>query len=381
MYVNKKLTAAIVCCFFSLFILVGCGKTADDSLTEDTGKNAEAISETDTQAPSANSGHTGKLTKIDGTGPITVDMPYSEVKKTLDKSGFKYVEGDLTLDTQDGTAYLFWSNNKETRLNRIIFSETAEGLKLGDSVDKMKQIYGEQSAVNTNSGIFYFYLSGRYQLTIRAENNKVIGMSYGYIQLHYPENGKLSVQSPFSGSFTQAEAMDKNHEYPVKYTAAKGTRECMVQIAESQVGYVGGSFSGGNISFPYQRADGWSKYGASMGMPVGAWCASFVSWCADMAEIPQNQLERLITANMNWNDFRDRESYAPRRGDLIYFRYNGFDNPVTYANHIGIVAQYDADTKTVLTVEGNTRGGQVVRRAYRLNDAATDVRGFSAVRF
>ena len=128
-----------------------------------------------------------------------------------------------------------------------------------------------------------------------------------------------------------------------------------------------------------------SYYGFS-----GAWCAAFVSWCADQANIPTNQIVRTSTAgpglfsdygrygkifyfkytdNMkNWGDsyllnvgFQvDRSSFVPQRGDLIFFNWN--DSSYDF-DHVGIVTGVDGNE--VYYVDGNGGNGNVVAKRHR----------------
>lgn len=321
------------------------------------------------------------LTDKDGRGAITLDMSYEKVKAALDAENVSYDAEDMFIDTDDGTTYLFWSNGSGKFVNSIIFTSTSLGLKIGDSAGKAAELYGGGNRIENDGKTYYCYISGPFQWTIRLDNDKVQGISLGFVKLHAPEEAGYKSDNAFSGEYTVDAAADNNHQREIEYTAEKGTRECFVQIAESQVGYINGYVSGENVAFPYQQTDGWTKYGNSAGMPISPWCALFISWCADRAGIDESYLQRSATADINWQDFKSKDSYTPKSGDLVYFKYNGYGNPVSYANHVGIVAEYDAETKTLITVEGNTRGGQCVKRTYRLDDPTSEIKGFSAVRF
>ncbi len=354
--------------------------TISDTLPETSDRDE---SETDGQAASEETviSASARLTDKNGEGEITLNTSYDSVKSVLDKHGISYDSDDMFIDTKDGTTYLFWSNGREKRLNSILLSSTSEGLKVGDSREKMTEIYGESSPVENDGKLYYCYVSGAFQLTIRIVSGNVEGISLGYLKLNAPSGSDSGSNSGlFSGEYTAAVAADVNHQCAVEYTAEKGTRECFAQIAESQVGYVNGYSNGENVVFPYSHTDGWNKYGSSAGMPISAWCALFISWCADRAGIDESYLNRSAVANINWQDYKDKASYTPKRGDLIYFKYNGFNNEMS-VNHVGIVVEYYAETKTIITVEGNARGGQCLKRAYRLDDATSDIIGFSAVRF
>lgn len=115
-------------------------------------------------------------------------------------------------------------------------------------------------------------------------------------------------------------------------------REDIVNVALSQKGY---KKSGGTV------------YGAWYDSVKGthfvneAWCAMFVSWCANQAEISQDVLTyRSYVPNMV-SDFKGRgqwhdRNYTPSRGDIIIVNSSG---------HVGIVTGVSGNT--VYTIEGN----------------------------
>lgn len=107
----------------------------------------------------------------------------------------------------------------------------------------------------------------------------------------------------------------------------------------------------------------YSKYGVWYGIPNGAWCAMFVSWCANEVGIPTSIIPKYasVAIGMNWfmerNLFEYKAGYTPKAGDIIFFRDAG-------ASHTGIVI--DSDGTRVYTIEGNT-SDQVLKRSYLLN--------------
>lgn len=93
-----------------------------------------------------------------------------------------------------------------------------------------------------------------------------------------------------------------------------------------------------------------------------AWCAIFVSWCANQAGVPVSVIPKFasVSVGMDWfksrNRFRAKGSYTPQRGDIIFFK--------TGASHVGIV--HTADSSWVYTIEGNA-SDSVARRKYTRN--------------
>ncbi len=122
-----------------------------------------------------------------------------------------------------------------------------------------------------------------------------------------------------------------------------------VQVALSQSGYKGGTYSG---DWAGNGGGGrYTEYGRFMGKDGLDWCASFVSWCAAAAGIPTNVIPRSAGAG-HWknvktgtftrvwsDDFSKYNGYKPQVGDLVlympycktcstntvYRNYNGYD--------------------------------------------------------
>lgn len=129
---------------------------------------------------------------------------------------------------------------------------------------------------------------------------------------------------------------------------SSGGNTAIVEVAESQIGNVGGQ--------PY-----WSWYGFTSRV---SWCACFVSWCAnecgfiDSGVIPkfaacQDQGISWFQACGLWQD----RSYMANPGDIIFFDWE-HDG---HSDHVGIV-EYVQDG-VVHTIEGNTNDS-CARREY-----------------
>ncbi|MCQ4638476.1 lysozyme family protein [Anaerovorax odorimutans] len=115
--------------------------------------------------------------------------------------------------------------------------------------------------------------------------------------------------------------------------------QAIVQIALKQEGNVGGQ--------PY-----WSWYGFHSRV---AWCACFVSWCANQCGYIESGIFPKFASCMNgaaWfrehGQWKDR-SYMPKAGDVIFFNWNG-DQKI---DHVGIVV--NTSKGKVSTIEGNSR--------------------------
>lgn len=139
-------------------------------------------------------------------------------------------------------------------------------------------------------------------------------------------------------------------------------RENIINIALSQVGTI-------------ENGPNCVKYNLEMwgrnGMP---WCATFVSWCARQAGIPQNYIAYTASASgmaawmMKNGKFRKSaaqtlQPYIPQAGDTIYFSHN-FSS--SHISHVGLVAGHDSEY--IYTVEGNYSNA-VKRCKYKITNS------------
>ncbi len=159
-------------------------------------------------------------------------------------------------------------------------------------------------------------------------------------------------------------------------TLTGNQRDDIINVALSQVGYNEGNYSGDYAGEDdgyynnYTEYNYWYNNYINSGMPVGGsyapWCATFVSWCAEQAQVPTSILQRSTAAGHSSSYFyvkfyaggstlnasRDDTdlfmgyNYTPQKGDLFFTR--------TWS-HVGLVVGVNGDYVT--TVEGNTNSG------------------------
>ena len=133
--------------------------------------------------------------------------------------------------------------------------------------------------------------------------------------------------------------------------------EQIVAVAESQIGNVGGQ--------PY-----WSWYGFNSRV---AWCACFVSWCAnECGYIDAGVIPKFAGCVWGVDWFQDRGQWAdgtatPVPGMIIFFDWdspNGESGPQDgLSDHVGIVQK--VEDGYVYTIEGNT-SDSCAQRKYRI---------------
>lgn len=185
--------------------------------------------------------------------------------------------------------------------------------------------------------------------------------------------------------YDDASAAYKNGIYYDKLMNVELTgdlRADIVNIAISQIGYcegdnvshLGGEHEGKKDYTEYGR---WYTKNVLSWLTYSSWCAVFVSWCARVANVPDNVITNAINAKPGTNEVRhfrnlaavyERKSpdykldYVPLPGDLIFFDW---DKKFNTWDHVGIVI--DVVDDIVFTVEGNSGNG-VNLRTYRLNE-------------
>lgn len=113
----------------------------------------------------------------------------------------------------------------------------------------------------------------------------------------------------------------------------------LISVAENEVGY---------MEITYADESFYSKYGDWYGYPNGAWCAMFVSWCADQANISQNTIPKFASCSVgkSWFEnnglWRKPGEYEPKSGDIVF---------LNNCTHVGIVKKYQ--NNILYTIEGN----------------------------
>lgn len=145
--------------------------------------------------------------------------------------------------------------------------------------------------------------------------------------------------------------------YPIGRAFTVGGNQAIVEVALTQVGNEGGE--------PY-----WSWYGYSYRV---AWCAIYVSWCADQCGfLDAGVLPKLegVRPYVDW--FMERgqwqgRDYEPSPGDIIFFDWENDG----LADHVGIVEK--VEDGLIYTVEGNT-GDTCAERRYHVGN--TPIYGF-----
>ncbi len=117
----------------------------------------------------------------------------------------------------------------------------------------------------------------------------------------------------------------------------QGSSSRIVEIAKSQIGNIGGE--------KY-----WKWYGFNSRV---AWCACFVSWCAEQSGDLNVSIPRFsgVDYGMSWYKEHDKwrnVGYVPLAGEIVFFDWDYDKDP----DHVGIVEK--VENNTLYTIEGNS---------------------------
>ena len=150
--------------------------------------------------------------------------------------------------------------------------------------------------------------------------------------------------------------------YENTYVNTGNQIEDLIGVAATQVGYREGN-SSSQLAGTVAGSENYTKYGQWYGINPGAWCAMFVSWCANQAGISTSVIPKHASCDVGmnwfknqgrwgwskyWGNYQGKTVYTPVRGDIIYFGNGNLSD----STHVGIV--YKVDSTYVYTIEGNT---------------------------
>lgn len=164
----------------------------------------------------------------------------------------------------------------------------------------------------------------------------------------------------------------------LQITASASQQDDIISVALGEEGYEEG-------------ANNWTKYGDWYGMNNVAWCAIFISWCANQAGISQDVIHKNAwagdmegsecTGNFGGHYYPRslvlNGSYTPTRGDIVY--YDGSDVNGS-SGHVELVVDYDPFSETITSIGGNTGGGYRVYKhtgqSLHTNGTSMTITGF-----
>jgi hypothetical protein len=171
-----------------MLLFVGCNTVEKQPANSiPTTKNVD-ISTTSKGTDSYNSQIIINEKSMEKTSTFTFDMSKEEVVTKLDKMKVKIInEIEITTSKDDpqwgnkqlwteGLSFSFDKNNRLYDINIHGDLATSLGLKNGDSVEKIEELYGTDYRKNkTNTGFVYEYVIDKYYFRVLFETEEVTG--------------------------------------------------------------------------------------------------------------------------------------------------------------------------------------------------------------
>lgn len=167
----------------------------------------------------------------------------------------------------------------------------------------------------------------------------------------------------FSG-FTSCSYLSEATAATTTVTSPGGSSLCIIHVAEGEIGY---AETGTNIT----------KYGQWYGGNGQPWCAMFVSWCANQANVSTSIIVKNWGCDRHMNHFKNNSRFymsaayggttAPQAGDIIFFGPSQSDS-----THMGIVT--GSDSSKVYYIDGNNSHNDV--RAQSRSLTASNILGY-----
>ena len=176
----------------------------------------------------------------------------------------------------------------------------------------------------------------------------------------YKEGAGTEKGSGLSGMYGDLSALKKYQSNNGSSGAASEGAQKLISIAEKEIGNS-------------ESNKGYLKYNNYFhASPSDAWCAMFVSWCANEAGFIESGIipkYSYCPNGVDWFESRNQfhkegTGYMPQPGDLVFFGSSG-------ERHTGIVVS--ADTNYIHTIEGNT-SNMVAKRDHART--TTDIYGY-----
>lgn len=239
-----------------------------------------------------------------------------------------------------------YSNWKEViAIYAVKYSKENQGINITTldelNVSRLKSIYWQMNQITTyftDEKVNEFETRRVLHLKVQSKSKEEM-MNY----YKFTEEQKKEVNNLLSNEY---ETLWQN----LIYGSNDGNTK-IVEIARQQIGNKGGE--------KY-----WRWYGFIERVD---WCAIFVSWVANEANVLNLTVPKfsLVSDGVNWYKLNGRwkeNSYIPNPGDVIFFDWEE-DKKV---NHVGLVEKVEGNT--IYTIEGNSTGDQCLQKDYDIDD-------------
>ncbi|MBQ6569408.1 MAG: hypothetical protein IJL87_04045 [Clostridia bacterium] len=148
----KKILALVLCLI--MLTLSSCQTAKKPEQTAESGESQAVESVTASDPEEAIYARLARLTKEDGTGEISLDMGAQEIVEVLNKYGIEYNDFRPDDDEQGGFVGVadnrYFSNNIDG-WGTFALMQSYKGLKYGDTVEKVLELYGKPDEIMETS--------------------------------------------------------------------------------------------------------------------------------------------------------------------------------------------------------------------------------------
>lgn len=222
----------------------------------------------------------------------------------------------------------------------------------------------EYRVLNTNNEWSKWCSNGEVAGNVGGEEN-IVGVQAKISQKVVETQTTTDAQQQNTQQQTEQQTTQQQTEQQTNNSA--NGNDALEAFVNKAVGEIGNKPDGNGVTkygqWYQDNVDGSQKFNTA------AWCAMFLSWCANDAGVSKSTVgyyaacsywqEQFFVANGTWHA---ASGYTPARGDLIFFDYTGDGK----ANHNGIVESVSATQ--VVAIEGNV-DKEVKRCTYEINDS------------
>ena len=195
------------------------------------------------------------------------------------------------------------------------------------------------------------------------------------------ENSPVVVADSYSEEYSGYISASYVNPDAVFLADESGSDECIATIAATQVGYLEKASNSQLDSFTANAGNNnYTKYGKWYGKNGVAWCAIFVSWCANQANVSTSVIKKTASCDSSMNFFKNQGlfhaskyyggNYTPKVGDIFFL-----GTSTTNATHTGIVVGVNSTHITIIHGNSTSSGQDQVRKS-TLNMSDTSLLGY-----
>lgn len=185
----KKLIAALLSCVLVLSVFTSCGGSNNESPVSSSESVPVTTTTATTTAVSKDELYAklAQLTKEDGTGEINLQMNKDEIAEVLEKYGIDYTVREMGIYIDDHACY---DTDTWGGYGSFDMGQSYKGLKIGDSVMKVLELYGEPDEVGSSGSFKYVMAISKADydfpiiFSVHLSSSQVTGMSV-YIEFDY----------------------------------------------------------------------------------------------------------------------------------------------------------------------------------------------------